>query len=65
MSSEVAAPHWTPAELDTFNRLVRLTGSLRQMDRINGRIDMKNFVTKHGKEKCDAMFAELQARGAT
>ncbi len=36
-----------------------MTGSLDQMDRINARIDIPKFIKEHGKEKCDAMYAEL------
>ena len=54
----------TKAELARFDRLTRMCSSLRQMDRIEGRLALKKFVAEHGKEKCEAMFAVLQKRVA-
>jgi hypothetical protein len=51
---------WTKEEIDEFDRLLDLTSSRNQMDRISGRIDLNAFVGRHGKEKCDAMFAYLE-----
>lgn len=51
---------WTAQELKEFDKLTWKVSSLRQMDRIIGRIEMQKFVDKHGKEKCDAMFAHLK-----
>jgi len=53
---------WTQDELDTFDRLIDMVNSRNQVQRINGRFDMKVFVDNHGKEKCDAMFAHLQEK---
>lgn len=50
---------WTPEELREFDRITKQMASRDQMDRIRGRIGIKPFVEKHGKEKCDAMFAHL------
>lgn len=50
---------WTPEELKEFDRLTWDVCSIHQMKRIEGRIAMPKFVEKHGKEKCDAMFAYL------
>lgn len=53
---------WTDEELKEFNRLIELSGSRDQMDRIHSRIEMPKFITKHGKEKCDAMWAFLESK---
>ena len=55
---------WTKAELDRFDRLTRKMSSLKQMDRIMARLEIKRFVESHGKAKCDAMFAALKKRDA-
>lgn len=52
---------WTKEELAEFDELLEMTSSIHQMSRINARIDMPKFIKKHGKEKCDAMWAHLQA----
>ncbi|HJV75387.1 MAG TPA: hypothetical protein VJ654_14265 [Noviherbaspirillum sp.] len=51
----------TTEELCEFDRLIDMAESENQLDRIAGRIDLRKFVAKHGKEKCDAMFAHLEA----
>jgi hypothetical protein len=51
---------WTEEEIKEFDRLLGETGSRNQLERIIGRLDMTKFVEKHGKEKCDAMFAHLE-----
>lgn len=50
---------WTPEELFEFDALIDMVDSHDQLERISGRIRMNGFVAKHGKEKCDAMFAYL------
>lgn len=62
MSNE--QPKWTPEELKEFDRLIDMTSSRDQVQRISGRMDMRKFVDKHGKEKCDAIWAHLEATGA-
>lgn len=52
---------WTPEELAEFDRLIDLTSSRNQMDRIHARFEMPKFIEKHGKAKCDAMWAHLEA----
>jgi hypothetical protein len=51
---------YTAAELKAFDRLTARLSSLRQLDRIDARLKIDGFVKEHGKEKCDAMFAEIQ-----
>lgn len=53
---------WQPEDLSEFDALTLRLSSLRQMDRIEARFDIKRFVAKHGKEKCDEMYAELTKR---
>ena len=57
--SEQPSITWTPEELAEFDLLTWMVSSRDQTDRIRGRLDMDKFVEKHGKEKCDAMFAHL------
>ena len=52
-------PAWTTDEFKAFEKLVDGTSSRNQVVRISARLDMNTFVAAHGKEKCDAMFAEL------
>lgn len=54
---------WTQKELQEFDRLVDMVSSRNNLHRIEGRIDMNKFVQLHGKEKCDAMFEELEGDG--
>ncbi|ELQ8317587.1 TPA: hypothetical protein L6A34_31420 [Pseudomonas aeruginosa] len=54
---------WTKTEITEFDKLVDAVSSRDQVKRIEARMDMSSFVAKHGKEKCDAMFAHLEAGG--
>ncbi len=53
---------WTASELKEFTKLVDLSGSRIQMDRIRSRVEMPAFIKRHGKEKCDAMWAHINAK---
>ena len=53
---------WTDDELAEFDSVTEMGSSLRQMDRIEARFEIKKLIERHGREKCDAMFAELQKR---
>jgi hypothetical protein len=53
---------YTPEELAVFDQLLDAVGSYDQVTRINGRLDMHAFVNLHGKEKCDAMFFQLEGK---
>lgn len=53
---------YTKDELDEFDLLTAKLSSQNQMDRIEARLDCRQFLGRHGREKCDAMFAELTAR---
>jgi hypothetical protein len=50
---------WTRDEVE-FDRLIALCESPIQMIRIEGRLDMKKFTDKHGKEKCDQMWERIK-----
>lgn len=50
---------WTNEELGEFDRLIDGQSSRNQMTRIVARLEMQSFIKKHGKEKCDAMWAHL------
>lgn len=59
MTTKTKLP-WTKAEFARFDRLTMKASSPHQLTRIMGRLALQKFVEKHGKEKCDAMFAELK-----
>lgn len=50
---------WTKDEMEEFTELVDMASSQHQMSRLHSRFEMPKFIEKHGKPKCDAMFAEL------
>lgn len=54
---------WTKQEITEFDELVEAVSSKSQMARIHGRLDMNAFLLLHGKDKCDAMHAHLEAGG--
>jgi hypothetical protein len=60
-----STPTWTPEELKEFDELVDLNSSPHQMERISGRLKLRDFVAKHGSEKCDAMWEYLESKGAS
>lgn len=55
---------FTKEEFSRFFKLVEMSGSANQMDRINCRIDMPLFIKEVGRDKCDKMW-ELIAFGVT
>lgn len=55
---------WTKDEIKKFDRLVDDQGSQNQVLRIAARLELRKFQDEHGKEKCDAMWAHLEAGGA-
>ena len=55
----MSAITWTPEELAGFNRLCDDVSSPSGGVRVIGRLNMRGFTDKHGKEKCDAMWAHL------
>ncbi len=59
MSEKIA---WTKAEMAQFDRITWALSSRAQMQRLDGQFRIKAFIEKHGREKCDAMFAALKER---
>lgn len=55
---------FSDAELRQFARLTLKLSSRNQLHRIEARMELPKFIEKHGKEKCDAMFAVLNRRDA-
>ena len=51
---------YTDEELNEFRRLVELSESINQMDRIESRLEMPRFIERVGRDKCDAMFEVLK-----
>ena len=43
-----------------FFRLVTMSGSGNQMDRINARLDMPKFVAETGRDKCNEMWKLIE-----
>lgn len=54
---------YTKQEYSRFARLVRMSGSHNQMDRITSRLEMPKLVKELGQEKCQAMWDDLEANG--
>lgn len=52
-------PTFTAEELSEFDRASWRASSPDQVNRISGRMELRKLVARHGKEKCDAMFAFL------
>lgn len=53
---------YTKKLLNEFDRLTLRLSSPVGTERIMARFDVKAFTEKHGKEVCDAMFAELKEK---
>lgn len=53
---------WNEEELTEFDKACARSESHDQLTRISGRIEVRALVGRHGKGKCDAMFAELLRR---
>lgn len=51
---------YTKDQLDRFRELVELGESPRQMDRINSRMEMPEFIELVGRETCEEMFEVLK-----
>lgn len=51
---------WTADELSQFDVITQGLSSKWQMDRIKARLELRAFIEKHGKMKCDAMFEALR-----
>lgn len=49
--------NFTHDEFKEFFRLVTMSGSQYQMDRINSRLEMPGFIRRVGRDLCDEMFA--------
>lgn len=54
---------FTPKMLEEFDRITLRLSSRDQLTRIDARIiELPEFIAKHGRAVCDAMFEHLQAR---
>lgn len=54
---------WTKEDITKFKRLVDMGASRNQMDRINSRLDMPQFIKDHGRSKCNAMYDIISSGG--
>lgn len=48
---------FTETEFKQFFRLVNMSGSANQMDRINSRLEMPKFIESVGRKTCDKMWS--------
>lgn len=53
---------YTREMLEEFDQITLQASSRDQVTRISGRLALNHFIKKHGKEVCDAMFAELNQK---
>lgn len=60
----MAEKPYTAAEFRQFDRLTNNASSQNQLTRIQARLHLTAFVKEHGKEKCDLMWAAIQAKDA-
>lgn len=60
----MATPTFTRKQFTEFFRLVNMSSSAHQMDRINSRLEMPGFIKEAGRENCNAMW-ELISGGVT
>lgn len=60
----MATPTFTRKQFTEFFRLVNMSSSAHQMDRINSRLEMPAFIKENGRETCNAMW-ELISGGVT
>ena len=58
--SEIPEPRYTREQYAEFKRLVFLAESIRQMDRIEARLQQPHFIATVGQDVCDLMFEELK-----
>ena len=55
---------FTREQFGKFFKLVNMSRSSDQMDRIDSRLDMPEFINEVGRDKCDEMY-ELIVNGVT
>lgn len=60
----MATKKFTRKQFTEFFRLVNMSDSPHQMDRINSRLKMPRFIEENGRETCNAMW-ELISGGTT
>ena len=58
--SEIPEPRYTREQYAEFKRLVLLAESIRQMDRIEARLQQPHFIATVGQDVCELMFEELK-----
>lgn len=57
--SKIPISKWTKDEIE-FDRLVRRSESRNQLERIEGRLDIKKFYDRFTKEQLDAMWERIK-----
>ena len=53
---------FTEDELEEFDLETARAEARDQVTRISGRLAVRRLIALHGKDKCDAMFAEILRR---
>lgn len=53
---------FTEDELAEFNARTWDQDSRNQVTRISGRLGIRELIQRHGRAKCDAMWAEIKRR---
>lgn len=51
---------FTKKEFEQFFRLVTMSGSAYQMDRINSRLEMPGFINAVGRPACNKMWSLIE-----
>lgn len=51
---------YTEDDYEQFCKLVRMSSSLKQMERIESRLYMPMMIQRLSKDVCDEMFARLE-----
>jgi hypothetical protein len=51
---------WTARDVKTFDRIVALTDSIYQMDRIKGRLEYRHFESRFTKDELNEMWQKIK-----
>lgn len=52
---------YTKEQFAEFFKLVSMSGSANQMDRIDSRLAMPGFIERVGRETCNEMWADIES----
>lgn len=60
----ICTPMWRPEDFRTFDNLTAMSCSPSAVDQAMAEDLIRQFVRKHGVDKCDMMLAEIRRRDA-